>query len=407
MTSFPHSQTYGHRPLLEGVRRLTLDQEHRQLRVELTDGRVAVDEWRSAVADPPDPTSFREVTFDVPTGTLMLTTTAGETLRVEVHDVTVRDPLSDRKVIYLDQNKWVQLAQAKYRPGLLSAAELAAAETLVDLVNAGQIVLPLSSGHMIETGRLLGRRRGHLAPLLVDLCRGWLMANPVLVRGDELTATLCRRAGHVSPTPQSVFTLDASTVVTGYPEPRVATGLPDALASLTQTLTKVTALFAALVADESTDSAEAREAARLWAAGHQELAVELARNPVARAHSREVTRAKFLTDLGLELPTAAAAAGLTPLALAEWLRHDCEADIAASPFLGLMREVVHLRLRNGQDRWAPNDLIDMLFLCCAGAYADVVVAENKTADYLRRARRAGHGRASVCSSLVEAVSAIR
>jgi len=52
------------------------------------------------------------------------------------------------------------------------------------------------------------------------------------------------------------------------------------------------------------------------------------------------------------------------------------------PFFALWVDVLGERLSNFQARWESNDLIDMMFLGCAAAYADVVVAERKATNYL-------------------------
>jgi hypothetical protein len=45
------------------------------------------------------------------------------------------------------------------------------------------------------------------------------------------------------------------------------------------------------------------------------------------------------------------------------------------------------RLRNAGHGWEATDLVDIMFLCCAGAYADVVVGERPAVGYLRQAQQ--------------------
>lgn len=71
-----------------------------------------------------------------------------------------------------------------------------------------------------------------------------------------------------------------------------------------------------------------------------------------------------------------------------------------------MRDVIHLRLRNDRDVWEPNDLIDMLFLPCAAAYADVVVSERKTGDYLARVHRSRADGARIVTSFPQLIDAL-
>ena len=55
------------------------------------------------------------------------------------------------------------------------------------------------------------------------------------------------------------------------------------------------------------------------------------------------------------------------------------------PFLRLHADALGVRLLNPTTRWEPNDLIDMLYLACAAAYADGVAAERTASRYLNAA----------------------
>jgi hypothetical protein len=63
------------------------------------------------------------------------------------------------------------------------------------------------------------------------------------------------------------------------------------------------------------------------------------------------------------------------------------------PFLRLYADALGARLLNPTTRWVPNDLIDMLYLACAAAYADGVAAERAAAQYLSTAWQ---GRPAAC-----------
>jgi hypothetical protein len=71
---------------------------------------------------------------------------------------------------------------------------------------------------------------------------------------------------------------------------------------------------------------------------------------------------RFIADLGSDLPAAANESGLTPGEFGEWLGGKAERDITASPGLGRMREILHLRLSNAEERWESNDLNDWFHL---------------------------------------------
>ena len=99
--------------------------------------------------------------------------------------------------LYLDQNKWIDLARAYHgRPG--GARFRDALDTVDRLVCEGYLRVPLSSAHVMETARRGDRAsRRRLAEVMIALSRGWVIAP---------TYTLTRGlAGHVA---QSVFVDD-------------------------------------------------------------------------------------------------------------------------------------------------------------------------------------------------------
>jgi hypothetical protein len=61
---------------------------------------------------------------------------------------------------------------------------------------------------------------------------------------------------------------------------------------------------------------------------------------------------------------------------------------------------------NADDRWERNDLNDLLYLCCAAAYADIVVGEKKTCNYLQRVQSNVTPGAQVFAGLADALPSI-
>ncbi len=68
---------------------------------------------------------------------------------------------------------------------------------------------------------------------------------------------------------------------------------------------------------------------------------------------------------GSDAAKAASLSGLTPEQFGEWLSERSEADFHRAPALARIREVLHLRLSNSDDKWEANDLNDLLFLATA------------------------------------------
>ena len=110
----------------------------------------------------------------------------------------------------------------------------------------------------------------------------------------------------------------------------------------------------------------------------------------------------FIQDLGHGLQEAAERARWTTRDLKSWIASSADEDLAALPFLGLRREVTHYRLVDRSGQWDDHDLVDMLFLPCAAAYADHVVCEKKTGTLMRRALGKRPGGAAIHLSIAEA-----
>jgi hypothetical protein len=151
---------------------------------------------------------------------------------------------------------------------------------------------------------------------------------------------------------------------------------------------------------------EGRAAAERWANGFTGLAQYMRENKTGAEHARLNTQARLIADLGDETALAAHRAGLSPEQYGAWLLDELPARLPEMPYVGRLHEVLYHRLRNADDKWERNDLIDMNFLCCAAGYADVVVGEKKTSEYLRRAESSTAPGGAVCRTLPEALAAL-
>lgn len=67
---------------------------------------------------------------------------------------------------------------------------------------------------------------------------------------------------------------------------------------------------------------------------------------------------------------------------------------------------MHFRLVNADDHWDEHDLIDMMYFPCAAHYADYVVCEKKTGDYLQRVAHHRAEGATVVTSIRDLVAAL-
>lgn len=377
-----------------------LDFEQRLLTVELSSGHSKTFPMPEAM---PTAMPFRRSKLDFTASTLHLTVPDGEELTVELGRPGAHDePSAGRPVVYLDQLHWVSLARQRHAPEKLTAKGARAARELIALAESQRIVLPLSAGHLTEMAALHGRWREHLGLTLMALSRGWQMRNPVAVRQVEFMLTMRGER----PRPPGVFTLQPEVLFAASKPSEPASDLPPPFDDLLPRLTWVSAVYAAVLGGEPVDMREGHEAAERWAAGFPGLAQYMREHKTSAEHARINTRARLLEDFGDETAIAAKRAGLTPDQYAEWLNHQLPARLDEMPYVGRLHEVLYHRLRNADDRWERNDLIDMNFLCCAGGYADIVVGEKQTSEYLRRAASVSASGAVVCRTLTEALEAL-
>lgn len=187
-------------------------------------------------------------------------------------------------------------------------------------------------------------------------------------------------------TPEAIFDMTSCPAIDPSSDPpldpSIARDLGPELSGLVQRQVWVCTLVSLLI-DDQPEPDSGRDAATRWAKSFEPLANS--RRSKAKALSRDLTQTRFISDLGSDLPAAASESGISPEQFGDWLQNSAESAISATPGLGRMREVLHLRLSNADDKWERNDLNDWLHLCYAAGYCDLVLGEKKTINYLTRA----------------------
>ena len=336
---------------------------------------------------------------------LIAETVTGDHIAFELASFGGGDQLDGRLIVYLDQNQWSLLARAQHNPGRVrSAADLAAARKLLAWVRDRRVVLPLSTGHQMETtewGNAQGRYELSLTAL--QLSRGWQMRHPLQVRNAEIADALRARytpAGH--PLRQPVITLDANASVNAE---RVES--PDDLpAGYGHILEQVTAASVLIDVMLDAERIEPGETGR-WVHVQQAFSNWLDECAALKSGQKRKIVDEFLfRDIGPDFLQAASAAGITPDEFTEWLSKYLSRDINAMPSLGIYRAVLQDRHINVGTVWRSNDLTDMTYLACAVGYADMVIAERHMTSVARQAlRRLGRPQ-NIYSSVREGVAAL-
>lgn len=299
--------------------------------------------------------------------------------------------------VYLDQNKWVDLARA--RSGHRLGADFLDALTMAcAAVESGAASFPLSAGHFFETRhRRDYRSRAELGETMVELSRWHAIAPAHVVVPAEIDSALYRRADPhgIAPAPLQIFGADANhslgTDAITYELPDDV-AVPTELRSLLRDEAKQLMQWYVLVG-LPTDPPALLDFARQeqnidqrFADGQSELAKRLVDHDLTRtSRMGDAMTATELADILKPLLAAMLARRLDPDALfdrgGQWLTALLE-DI---PSRWVSREMRRARHANTQQRWIRTDLNDVNALSVAVPYCDVVVTERQWVHHFQRA----------------------
>jgi hypothetical protein len=298
--------------------------------------------------------------------------------------------------VYLDQNKWIDLARTVGRTRKVRHYPDAVA-VLASGVSLGLVSVVLSNVHYRETARNRNERQRHdLARLMLSLSNRHTIAPLHEVVRAELDLAMAKHYGRPeTPRQVQVFGVGACHAV-GNPRftPRRPAGMPDevwyplrerALAGFEY------ACLAGLPADGdpewSTDGFEedAQRAAR-YAAGQQ---ADKARLQTGSWHKGERGKRRALANtlIGFteSVTEAMVYAGVTKEEFMDAGRDVVQAFCEDVPMIFVDSELE--RVQNASCReWEPNDLNDLDALMRAIVYCDVVVAEKFWISAAKQAR---------------------
>lgn len=374
------------------------------MHVVLTDGRVLS---ASMGRDAFEASSrIASSVFSPVSSQLVLQTTYQDEIVLEVAQRLDMSPLAGRPTIYLDQNHWSTLAYAIHDPRRVrSADELGAAEHLIDLTVRKDVVLPFSSAHLSETCKQANSEDRYRRGLTIaQLSRGWQLRDPLALRRFELRRALTARYRRRLIVPPAAVTLEPNAVHAdraALPE-EIDIGLPEDMQWAVHAVRCIGGIVDALLDAEHLPMPPSSQ----WAKEMQRFAKFLAEDRTGREMRRRRTHAKFIADLGRELPEEARRAGVTPEELTEWATQHSEADLRAMPALGLFREVMHEKLCDPKLRWGGGDLIDMMYLTAGAAYCDHIVTERAHGSHITHSWRRQDVERSVHTSLSSLVEAL-
>ncbi len=356
---------------LSQIKRVSVDYESGTVSILHTDGQMVIDQ----IPVQPDNGLVTRSTF-VPANSLMEIIAGGETVTIVLGTA---QELVMAPVVYLDQNHWIDFARWHKNPSSIDRSKVSFFETLARAADEERAIVPLSSAHLVETSKRAGATRLELAATMLRYSRGWQLRSVLGLRRAELRAMF----GGAAVTKEDAVTLTPEAIFDSATNQPVGRELGPELGGLVRRQTWATVLVGLLL-DHQRGTDGAGVAAR-WAESFTPLAKSLRGNARAKPRSRDLTRTRFFSDLGSDLPAAARDSGMSSERFGEWLQDDAETAVAMIPGLGRLREVMHLRLSNADDKWEQNDLNDWMYLSYAAGYCDLVLGEKKSINYLRRA----------------------
>jgi hypothetical protein len=364
---------------------LEIDLRERTLTFRSSDG------WAIRTSMPSDmfsePSNLERVELDVESAQLAVSMAGEERAVIEFcrPGQSVEQLRARRPAVYLDQNHWSTMAAARHGHRPVRPQEKQAALRLAELAESGQILLPVSAAHLVETTPMHGAPRVALAGTVLALGRGWHMRNPLHVRVEEMLRAV---QGAAVPLAAEVFAPGADRFFASLPGGQVTQSPVTALEQLLGAMPAVLGLYEAVIDEQAIhdEGGVAQMAAAGWARNFAELAAELRERNEPAEMVRRAAYANLLIDIKDDILRVALAAGVPPEAVINRLTGGDD-PVASLPFLSQMRQMLFARLRNAGQGWEANDLVDIMFLCCAAAYADVVVGERRAVGYLRQAQQ--------------------
>lgn len=292
-------------------------------------------------------------------------------------------------IVYLDQNKWIELARA--RSGTASVGRTADLYSqLVDAVVAGRVLFPLSVSHILETSKRNDPvSRGHLAETQAELSRGYAYRSRAGRLRVEVIATLHRLFGLEPPALQRNWAVARGFLQAFEPmdELLASSSQRKHLARLHASIHPA-AFYISFMKNQ--DDAQRRAAHKSHATGILDLvkSIEQRRERLVgetialrrRAYAAQLffehqeIFISVLNDMGLEIEQLMALGDMAIRALVEEVPTlHVEAEMSA-------------RLESESRALSPNDVFDMQAFYTAIPYSKYVVAEKSSISRATQAR---------------------
>ncbi|MEV6361345.1 hypothetical protein [Nocardia asteroides] len=378
-----------------------VDYQKGSIRVAYKDGEVLDRELEARYK--PANSQVATSTFDWDNWWIWTTTTRNDLILTEGFNPASPPPLNGRPSVYLDQNKWRTVADVLHTPaGVENLSERHAAQHLIDLAKDGKIVLPLSTGHLIETAGLHGARRYEIGVAMAHLAGGWQIRNPLDLWRHEVDRSIrqCLDRSESVPALHPIVT-----------EPGALFGRNSSLGITDQTPDQETFMamltMPMVILDMLIDPERIpKNPIEKWVTHHAAITAQIHAEHLPKEKRRRLARRRYWNEnIGYYTTAYRRLTNSTDFPLL----NDAELAklFADSPMVGLMSELFIRRFIDHLSKWKRNDLIDIFHLSSAAGYANYVCAETYTGTQLRDAQRTLGRPETVFTTLNELVTTIR
>lgn len=305
--------------------------------------------------------------------------------------------------VYLDQNKWIDLARADsgHSQGDQFVDVLAA---LQDAVNEGRVQFPLSAAHYYETGKQRDpKRRLALAGTMMRLAGLLRIAPPHVIVPWEIRRALVTVFGLPAREPETVLWGSGVAHALAAPSLRYIApvewnGIPIPSAMRAELQRRVDIEYETVILAGATPESMPDERRVVlnnfknltddrFVQGQQTVAENIVK--LGRRRLEDVMLATALADIVDPLMSVAADLGVSFDEIVD-RRQDV---IDAIPSRWVEMKLRHQRQANPQKQWEGNDLNDVTALAIAVPYCNVTVTERSWSSMLAAARvpaRFGH-----------------
>ncbi|MDI9896454.1 hypothetical protein QM797_17140 [Rhodococcus sp. IEGM 1381] len=342
-------------------------------------------------------------TFDWEKWWILSTTTRNDLIITEGFNPTSPPALKGRPSVYLDQNRWRTVADAMNDPlRVENIDERHAAEELIFLACDAGIVLPLSTGHLLETAGLQGELRYEIGLAMARLAGGWQIRHPLDLWKHEVDRSIRLHLG---------LTKDSPVLHPIVTEPGALFGRDTSLSITDETpnidkfmamLTMPSVILSQLIDPKTIE----KDPVTNWVRHHETITAQIRATRLPKEQRRQLARRRYWNE-NIGFYTTAYRRLTKSNDFPTFSDTDLTRMFADSPMVGLVSELFVRRFIDHRNKWRRNDLVDMFHLSSAAGYADYVCAETHTGTQLREAQRTLGRPENVFTTLSQLVTALR